>query len=137
MIPDGTASPETLERANARFYEAFESLDLTAMEQLWVHSEEVWCVHPGSGLIRGWTAVRQTWAAIFASTPYIQFIVTGARPLVYQDSGVVSCTENILSGHEPDGFGTAEAVATNVFIWNGRIWHMLAHHASPVLRSMG
>ena len=43
-----------VEEANARFYRAFESLDLREMEGVWAKGEHVKCVHPGWGLLAGW-----------------------------------------------------------------------------------
>ena len=47
-----------VEQANARFYQAFETLDLARMDQVWAHGEHVQCVHPGWPLLVGWAAVR-------------------------------------------------------------------------------
>lgn len=127
---------EALRAANDAFYAGVEALDLDAVAAVWQHSEDVACVHPGAELISGWSRVRRSWAAIFAATSYLQFIVTDVRAVVDGTAGIVTCTENILSdaGHE-NHLGTAKAVATNVFSrdGNGR-WLMVLHHASPVLR---
>jgi ketosteroid isomerase-like protein len=123
--------------ANAAFYECFEALDLDRMTALWEHSTEVWCVHPGGEVIRGWDRVGRSWAAIFASTDYLQFIVTDVEARLAGGAGVVTCTENILSGTGRDGhLGAAKAVATNVFVATpDGAWRLVAHHGSPVLRS--
>ena len=39
---------------NQKFYLALESLDLEAMENLWLHHEMVRCVHPGWPMLAGW-----------------------------------------------------------------------------------
>src|SRR5206468_1148625 len=51
-----------VEEANARFYRAFEALDLAEMEKVWAHGEHVKCVHPGWPLLAGWANVRASWA---------------------------------------------------------------------------
>lgn len=127
---------DTLRAANDAFYAGVEALDLDAVAAVWDHGDHVVCVHPGAELILGWPQVRRSWAAIFASTSYLQFIVTDVRAVVDGAAGIVTCTENILAdaGHD-DHLGTAKAVATNVFTRNGDDrWRMVLHHASPVLR---
>jgi len=122
--------------ANAAFYEGFESLDLDGMDALWDHGDAVWCVHPGADLIVGWGPVRRSWAAIFANTAYLQFIVTDVHARAVGDGGLVTCTENILSGAAGTDIGGGKAVATNAFLRRGSAWRMVAHHASPVLRRL-
>jgi ketosteroid isomerase-like protein len=122
--------------ANTAFYDAFEALDHARMEALWDHGDAVYCVHPGTDVIRGWGPVSRSWAAIFASTSYLQFIVTDVEARVAGNAGVVTCTENILSEAGGDGLGGARAVATNVFVRDpGGAWLLAAHHSSPVLRA--
>lgn len=122
-----------LQDANDAFYDAFEALDLDRMAALWDHGKDVFCVHPGSDLILGWGPVRRSWAAIFAATEYLQFIVTDVR--ARSEAGVVTCTENILTDRSADGgLGAGKAVATNVFAYRDGRWRMTAHHASPVIR---
>ncbi len=56
------------------------------------------------------------------------------------DVGVVTCTENILSGagdEEGGSLGGAVAVATNIFTrTTGGAWLLVAHHGSPVVRAI-
>jgi ketosteroid isomerase-like protein len=123
-----------LEAANADFYASFEALSLDRMDAVWDTGNDVWCVHPGMDMIVGWPAVRRSWAAIFAATPYMQFIVTDVHAILAGDGGMVCCTENILSGGAEGGLGASHAIATNIFVWRDGGWRMIAHHASPVLR---
>jgi hypothetical protein len=77
----------------------------------------------------------RSWAAILASTPYLQFVLTDTRADRFGEVGVVSCTENLLSAPEgmPDTmFAGGRAVATNVFRYVDGQWRMWAHHASAV-----
>lgn len=124
----------SLRAANEEFYAAFEAFDLDRMSALWDHGDDVYCVHPGGEVIAGWGPVRRSWAAIFARSRYLQFIVTDVR--VLHESGTVTCVENILTDHAPGGrgFGAGRAVATNLFVRRDDAWRMLAHHASPVIR---
>lgn len=125
-----------LTAANAAFYERFEALDMEGMAALWDHGDAVYCVHPGSEVIRGWGPVSRSWAAIFSSTDYLQFIVTDVEARLTGTTGVVTCTENILSGTGAEGhLGASKAIATNIFVRGaGGAWLLVAHHGSPVLR---
>ncbi len=122
--------------ANADFYAEFERLDLDGMAARWEQSDDVWCVHPGGELLRGWPAVRRGWAAIFANTPYPQFIVTDVAARLDGALGAVTCTENVISaaGGGEAALGGGRVLATNLLSWRGGAWRMVAHHASPVLR---
>ena len=46
-------------RANERFYEAFEQLDIEAMSAVWLHSNRARCIHPGWRTLRGWSAIQR------------------------------------------------------------------------------
>ncbi|HEY7531946.1 MAG TPA: nuclear transport factor 2 family protein, partial [Nitrospiraceae bacterium] len=59
---------EEVTKANQRFYEAFESLDINRMDEVWAHLEYVTCVHPGWTLRSDWPAVRDSWVLIFNNT---------------------------------------------------------------------
>lgn len=124
-----------VEEANARFYRAFEALDLGAMEEVWAHGEHVKCVHPGWPLLTGWEAVRSSWEAIFESTEEMRFTLGDVRVEVAGEFAWVTCTENILS--EVHGRVSVTAVlATNLFERAPDGWRMVHHHASHVLGSM-
>jgi ketosteroid isomerase-like protein len=123
---------QAVQEANKRFYRAFESLDLTQMEEIWAHGSHVACVHPGWSRLHGWEEVRQSWAAIFQSTTEMRFTVTDVRVEVRGGLGWVHCTENILS--ETRGSLSITAIlATNVFERQGARWRLVHHHASHIL----
>ena len=50
---------DDVEEANARFYRAFETLDISEMERVWIHAEHARCVHPGWELVIGLTEEPQ------------------------------------------------------------------------------
>lgn len=129
-----TEAVSELEAANTAFYDAFEAMSLDRMETVWAHEDAAYCVHPGGEIVRGWGRVRRAWAAVFATTTYIQFIVTNLEVAEHGDVGVVSCVENVLAGEVSDHLHGGTAVATNVFVRRDGRWRMLAHHASPMLR---
>ena len=118
--------------ANTRFYEAFEALDIDRMDAVWAHGEHVTCVHPGWPLLAGWTAVRESWAAIFGNTEEMRFTISDVRVVATREAGVVTCTENILSGVS-GRIGVTTVLATNIFARGPEGWRMILHHASHVL----
>lgn len=127
----------TLEAANERFYDALEAGDLDAMTGLWSDGDDAWCVHPGAELIVGAARVRRSWAAVFASGQQLQMIVTDVRCRLVAGAGVVTCTENVLTGLGGGQLGAARSLATNVFVAVDGAWRLVGHHASPVLRGVG
>ena len=115
--------------ANQAFYDAFESADLDAMSDIWVHDDRAMCVHPGWTALRGWASVASSWAAIFGGPQQIQFIVTEEHVSVNGNIAWVSCDENLLTTA-----ASATVNALNIFerATDGR-WRMVAHHGAPVM----
>jgi ketosteroid isomerase-like protein len=121
---------EALRQANELFYHALETLDLQAMDHLWLHEGWVHCVHPGWEALFGWDAVRESWAQIFARTQWMRVTPTGVHVQSFGELGLVSCTENITAQSQAD-VGLAVAQATNLFRKSAQGWRMIHHHASP------
>jgi ketosteroid isomerase-like protein len=119
-----------LGEANDHFYRALESLDLAAMERIWLHDDAVRCIHPGSEALVGWPSVRKAWEQIFASTRWMRVQPTDVRLQVIGEVGIVACAENITATQDGD-VGVAVAQATNLFRYTGDGWRMIVHHASP------
>jgi len=118
--------------ANARFYRAFETLDIHEMDRVWSHGEHVKCIHPGWPLLVGWAAVRASWETIFANTAEMSFTLSSVDVVATGELAWVTCTENILS--EVRGRVTVTSVlATNVFEREVEGWLLVHHHASHVL----
>lgn len=123
---------EEIKKVNREFYKAFESLSIEDMAKVWVHSQEVRCIHPGWGLLVGWPAVQDSWETIFDNANYMQFTITDVDVAVVGNCGWVACLENIVSvveGHVTEG----KIQATNIFVNDGDGWGMVHHHGSPVL----
>ena len=115
--------------ANLRFYEAFGSLDINALDEVWEASDRVLCIHPGWRLLRGWEQVRQSWEAIFHNTTLMHFNITEAQVVVVGDCAWVSCLENITS--VVDGRASNFSVqATNIFVRERDRWLVMHHHGS-------
>ena len=126
-----SSDPSLVEQANARFYRAFETLDLAQMEAVWSHGEHVTCVHPGWPLLVGWDAVRASWATIFANTGEMRFTLSDVRASASSDLAWVTCTENIFS--EVQGrLAVTSILATNLFERAADGWRLVHHHASHV-----
>jgi ketosteroid isomerase-like protein len=125
-------SETDLREANARFYRAFETLDLAQMDRVWAHDEHVACVHPGWPLLTGWEAVRESWQAIFANTAEMNFTVSDVRAAASGAFGWITCTENILSSGG-GRLSVTSLLATNIFERRPDGWRMVHHHASHVL----
>ena len=122
-----------IEAANARFYRAFEALDIHEMDRVWSHGDHVKCVHPGWPMLVGWAAVRASWETIFANTAEMSFTLSDVEIVVAVDLAWVTCTENILS--EVRGRVTVTSVlATNLLERDSEgNWRLVHHHASHVL----
>jgi ketosteroid isomerase-like protein len=123
------ADLDALREANERFYRALESLDLDAMDRLWLHEGWVHCVHPGWDAVTGGEAVRASWQQIFANTLWIRVTATAVRLEIAGDLGIVACAENITAKSGED-VGLAVAQATNIFRRTPEGWRMIHHHAS-------
>jgi ketosteroid isomerase-like protein len=122
--------------ANRRFYDAFERLDLAAMEACWDASDRAACLHPGGPWLRGWESVAASWQAILANTSYIEFEIAEPHVEVSDPIAWVTCVERITSAGAAGGGSTvAEVAATNLFVLDASGWRLLLHHASPIIRS--
>ena len=119
--------------ANRRFYDAFEALDMDAMESLWDNGSRAACLHPGGPWLVGWEDVRDGWAAIMENTGYIEFEIAEERVEMSDPVAWVTAVERITSA----GSGVqsvAEVAATNVFVLDSTGWRLVLHHASPIVR---
>ena len=126
-----TRDEQAVVRANRAFYDAFEGLDLRAMEGVWSHGEHVRCAHPGWEPLEGWEAVRESWDGIFTNTTFVRFTLTRLSTRVHGDSAWVTCFENIYT-RSPGGVTAGPLLATNLFEREGGRWKMVHHHSSPV-----
>ena len=126
---------EELLEANRRFYEALTTLDLEAMEQVWLPEDWVRCVHPGWAQLEGWPAVRESWAHIFENTQFLRVAVSQVFVHQEQDLGWVSCMEKVASTGE-GRIDSAYVQATNLFVRREGRWFMVLHHASHLPVSM-
>jgi ketosteroid isomerase-like protein len=101
------------------------------MDRVWLHDDDVKCIHPGWELLSGWEEVRESWARIFQNTARMQVAISNVEVQIHADVAWVVCNENITSTTE-SGFDTALLLATNIFLRRGENWLMIHHHASPI-----
>lgn len=118
---------EAVAEANRRFYQAFEAADLDAMSDLWEHSDRVSCVHPGWAVLRGWSAVASSWAALFQTGERLQFILTNEQVVVQGDAAWVTVDENII------GTESGTVATVNLFVRSDGRWQVVGHHGSGVV----
>jgi len=123
---------EEVTKANERFYEAFESLDIARMDQVWAHLEYVTCVHPGWALRSKWSEVRDSWVLIFNNTFSMRFALSDVTIQVAGDIAWVLCVEHITS-QQSDEPQEGTVIATNLFERIGDEWLMIHHHGSAVM----
>src|SRR6476659_3756232 len=105
---------EDVTKANQKFYEAFESLDIGKMDEVWTHQEYVTCIHPGWTIRSGWPAVRDSWVLIFNNTFSMKFELTDVMVQVAGDMAWVICVEN-LTTQQSDEPQQAKVLATNLY----------------------
>jgi len=118
--------------ANDAFYVAFVGGDLAAMGDLWATDTPVSCIHPGSPVIVGRTAVLDSWQPILASGQTRGFVTQNATATVIGELAWVTCFECLDEG---------ALAATNIFVLEHGRWKMCHHHAGATRngapRSMG
>ena len=128
---------QTPDGAEAAFYAAFAATDLTAMDLVWQDGEDVVCVHPGGDLLRGKTAVMQSWVEILggASPPRIDCRLL--HRIVAPDLEIHLVEESIRASGDPDTTSN-RVIATNVYARGASGWHLTVHHASlPLMAKRG
>jgi ketosteroid isomerase-like protein len=123
---------EAVTKANQKFYDAFESLDIAKMDELWAHQEYVTCIHPGWTIRSGWPAVRDSWVLIFNNTFSMKFELTDVMVQVAGDMAWVICVESLIT-QQSDEPQQAKVLATNLYELIGDEWLLIHHHGSPVM----
>jgi ketosteroid isomerase-like protein len=142
-MDDGKGVEQQIEDSNARFYKAFESLSIEKMEEVWKHSDDVICIHPGWEMFTSWTAIRESWVRIFENTKKIEFFITNVNIKGFEKIAIVVCLENIDSDMENKNIVRTGVTATNIFekqnVNNNKYnnkWLMVHHHGSSVANYM-
>ena len=85
---------EQVSFVNEAFYLAFESKDITAMENIWANQKEMYCLHPGWHPLTGREEIIESWARILANTAQPQISFDSPQYLrIGEDSVAVNCFE--------------------------------------------
>jgi len=107
---------------NERFYEAFRTRDLDALDALLATEYSVSVVHPGWRALKGRDAVMASWRAIFRNPRAPEVHCDDPVVTLMGDFAMVICTERL-----PEG----ALVATNLYVQQSDGWKMTHHHAGP------
>ncbi len=110
--------------ANAAFYAAFATRDVTAMETVWAKDAPISCIHPGRPALSGRAAVMRSWSAILGNPEVLTISSHGETVQLLGDVALVTCIEQIRIGA-----GAQFLAATNVFVRSGSVWLMVHHQA--------
>lgn len=116
--------------ANARFYAAFEALDLEVMGSVWSEVQPISCVHPGWTLLSGRAPVLASWAGIFRGTEGIHFELREPQVFVAGAVAWVVLFE-VIEAKQEGAVVRALAHTTNVFVLEAGVWRLVHHHAAP------
>ncbi|HEX7179434.1 MAG TPA: nuclear transport factor 2 family protein [Nitrososphaeraceae archaeon] len=130
---------QTIVDSNNRFYTAFESLSIENMDEVWKHSDDTVCIHPGWEMFTSWTAIRESWITIFENTRIIKFFISNMKVKAFQDIAIVVCLENIDSFIGDENNVRMGVVATNIFEKQhlnrnkqNNEWLLIHHHGSAI-----
>ncbi|WP_229052278.1 nuclear transport factor 2 family protein [Aeromicrobium sp. Leaf350] len=120
------------------FYEAIEAGDVDLMAALWIDRPDTSCAHPGTTPVRGTSGILRSWTMLMAQAGYLQFFLTDVQAAYTSDGAVaiVTCTENILSGHgleSPDSFAGGKVTSTSILVLRQGRWQFHTRHASPII----
>ena len=116
------SAEDELLRANRAFYDAFAGGDMEGMDALWAQRAPVACIHPGWPPLRGREDVMESWRSILLDGPP-KIRCEQAQAQTLGDVGFVTCLEQLETG---------TLVATNVFVREDALWHMVHHQAGPL-----
>lgn len=122
-----SAMTDEILAANRRFYEAFASADLGAMDDVWARAAPVSCVHPGWAALVEREEIMLSWRAILSGEAPTELAFGPAEAHAGVDMAYVVCTETI---------GEAQLIATNVFVREDDDWKLVHHQAGPVVRKV-
>lgn len=121
--------------AEAAFYDAFGSGDVSAMMRVWAHDVEIACIHPSGPRLAGATEIRRSWEHILAEHMARSFDLRGRIVSGSGDVRVHTLEENItVPGTR---FVAPPVLATNVYQRLGGGWYMILHHASVAPQALG
>ena len=99
-----------------------------SFRNLWIHSDEAQCVHPGWNRLQGWLKIEKSWRMIFENANRVPVIPGNHRINCSDEMAWVNCIENIAAPEtSPHAIKT---ICTNVFQMENGVWKMVIHHSS-------
>jgi ketosteroid isomerase-like protein len=117
------------DEAEAAFYDAFETADVAAMNEVWADTRGVTCIHPVGKPLKGPQAVRKSWMMMFRNGPEMHFRIRVLQKTRTEDLSVHIVAEHIRVAGETDE--RPPVIATNIYRRCADGWRMILHHASP------
>lgn len=127
-----TTTQEILE-TNQAFYQAFEQMDLEAMDRIWSKGSNVTCIHPGRNVLRGWDQIRFSWDQIFRNTKQLEVAADVISTEVQGNFAYVVLVENMVQV-VPERRMEMQGIVTNIFEYDGSNWYLIHRHAGPLMR---
>ena len=118
-------------QATTEFYASLNALftgDVSPMDQLWSHSDDVTYMGPAGGFQVGWEQVRAIWQTQADLRLGGEVLPEEVRVTVGSDLAIVQCRE---VGNNLDAEGQPLQVsirATNIFRKENGAWKMIGHH---------
>ncbi len=126
-------TPEDVLATNQAFYQAFEQLDINAMELLWSKSPNVSCIHPGRAALKGWDQIRFSWDQIFRNTKQLELAADIMAVELRGAIAYVVLLENLVQV-VPEKRLEVQTLVTNIFELEDGNWFLLHRHSSPLMQ---
>ena len=118
----------TVKNAENHFYDAFSNCDLEKMMSVWLDSNEISCIHPGSSALVGTSQITLSWQQIFKPRSKRVFNLETINQISAKDFCLRLVQENIYL--EEKNFAAPPIYATNIYRKIDCSWFMISHHAS-------
>ena len=118
----------TVKNTENHFYDAFSNCDLEKMMSVWLDSNEISCIHPGSSALVGTSQITLSWQQIFNPRSKRVFNLETINQISAKDFCLRLVQENIYL--EEKNFAAPPIYATNIYRKIDCSWFMILHHAS-------
>ena len=118
----------TVKNTENHFYDAFSNCDLEKMMSVWLDSNEISCIHPGSSAFVGTSQIKLSWQQIFNPRAKRVFNLETINQTSAEDFCLRLVQENIYL--EEKNFAAPPIYATNIYRKIACSWFMISHHAS-------
>ena len=118
----------TVKNTENHFYDAFSNCDLEKMMSVWLDSNEISCIHPGSSALVGKSQITLSWQQIFKPRAKRIFNLETINQISAKDFCLRLVQENIYL--EEKNFAAPPIYATNIYRKIDCSWFMISHHAS-------